>query len=232
MSRKCSPANAVCVWPTERHQSPDAVASGEWSSTFRFGTAYGISAAPSTEVVSIPFTTTNASSGVPVVIDCVTTRCRHALGSPSWPSVASIRWTVSGRYFPACMSSSRLRTSLTGTSSPIAASTASIGMSESGVARRPKPPPASSVWIVTFSGPMPSRAAMFPVSTVANWVPIQSSASPSRTWAVAFSGSMGACARNGTRKTPWIIDSDCEASTVSASPWSSATAPGVSASSW
>ena len=68
-------ANAVCVLPTERHHSTVIGVFGECSDTRRAGVAsrYGESATPSTEVPSTPFLTTNASNGVPAMIDWPTT---------------------------------------------------------------------------------------------------------------------------------------------------------------
>ena len=39
----------------------------------------------------------NQQKGVPARIDCPTTTCRHAVGSPSGPTPISARWTCIGR---------------------------------------------------------------------------------------------------------------------------------------
>src|SRR2546425_891628 len=121
------------------------------------------------------------------------------------------------------MSSSRVHTTFTGAPTAFDVSTASTMKSIS--ARRPKPPPSSVVFTMTFSGGRPvSRAAVAWVPP-GFWVGAQITHASRLTWAVAFIGSMHACSRNGT----WYTAS-CTlppaASTFSASPSFFATWPG------
>ena len=94
-----SMANAVCVFPTERHQSTGTGVRGECTVISRAGTSstYGESVTPSTEVASTPFLTMNCSNGVPARIDWPTMVCFHATGAPLPSRPTSIRCRKSGR---------------------------------------------------------------------------------------------------------------------------------------
>ena len=74
--RSSRSTNAVCEWPTERHHSTGTGLFGECSSTRCVGIAsrYGESAAPSTEVSSMPSLIIIGSNGVPARIDWPTMR--------------------------------------------------------------------------------------------------------------------------------------------------------------
>ena len=62
-------------------------------------------------------------------------------------------------------------------------------------ARRPKPPPRNGVCTVTASLGKPAAFAANHFASVGAWLPAQTSQRPSLTSAVAFIGSIVACAR-------------------------------------
>src|SRR5881392_1897376 len=94
------------------------------------------------------------------------------------------------------MSSSRVHTSFTGLSPPMAFATAAASPATSpfGVARRPKLPPASSVLTRTLVGGKPRVLATTCWSIVGTCEPAQKSQPSAPTRTTASSGSMGACA--------------------------------------
>ena len=87
---KLSTTKPVWVWPTERHHSTGTAPFGLWSSTATFGTAYGSSAAPSTDVTSMPSLTSADANGVPSTMDWPTIVCFQATGAPPASSPAAI----------------------------------------------------------------------------------------------------------------------------------------------
>jgi hypothetical protein len=84
---KHSTANAVCVFPTDRHHCTGTGSAGECSSTWMLGMAYLVLAAPSTDEPSTPSLTAMLSKGVPVRIDWPTIRWCQAVTFPE-PSTA------------------------------------------------------------------------------------------------------------------------------------------------
>ena len=64
--------------------------------------------------------------------------------------------------------------------------------------RRPKPPPSSVVFTVTFSGGTPAMRAAVAWVPPGFWVGAHTTQPSGVTCAVAFMGSMHACSRKGT----------------------------------
>ena len=165
---------AVCVLPTERHQSGRTASAGECSSPCSIGSAYALSATPSTEVGSMP-SFTIISIGVPATIDWPTMTCFQSARRPAPSTDAFTECTYIGRYRPAPVSSSRVYCRRTGARPPIALATftAATVKSDQLLARRPKLPPETSVCSLTLSIGRPAASAASLWSKVGNWWPLQ-----------------------------------------------------------